>query len=103
MADGVSRRQRQISDELRRRVAVMLKKKVRDARLNQVTIMSVSVSPDLKNASIYYMVPDGVDRAITSQAFCEAEGFFSYELARDMKVRVVPKLKFIYDEVSYIQ
>lgn len=75
-----------------------------DPRFNLVTITSVMVSPDLRNAKVYWVVSflSGVDRderiAEVNEAFDAAQGHFRRVLAKQLGVRFVPDVRFYYDD-----
>ena len=54
-------RQRRLADRIRHIVADMLELRIKDPRLGFVTITDVRVTPDLREASIFYTVYGDVD------------------------------------------
>lgn len=75
-----------------------------DPRFNLVTITSVMVSPDLRNAKVYWVVSflSDTDREErineVHEAFEAAQGHFRRMLAKQLGVRFVPDLRFYYDD-----
>lgn len=75
-----------------------------DPRFSLVTITSVMVSPDLRNAKVYWVVSflSGMDReeriAEVHEAFDAAQGHFRRVLAKQLGVRFVPDVRFYYDD-----
>jgi ribosome-binding factor A len=75
-----------------------------DPRFNLVTITSVMVSPDLRNAKVYWVVSflSDMDRderiAEVNEAFDAAQGHFRRVLAKQLGVRFVPDVRFYYDD-----
>jgi ribosome-binding factor A len=75
-----------------------------DPRFNLVTITSVMVSPDLRNAKVYWVVSflSDTDRgeriAEVEEALGAAHGHFRRMLAKQLGVRFVPDLRFYYDD-----
>jgi len=75
-----------------------------DPRFNLVTITSVMVSPDLRNAKVYWVVSflSDTDRderiAEVEEALQAAQGYFRRMLAKQLGVRFVPDLRFYYDD-----
>jgi ribosome-binding factor A len=75
-----------------------------DPRFSLVTITSVMVSPDLRNAKVYWVVsfPSGTDRqeriAEVNEALESAQGHFKRVLAKQLGVRFVPAVRFYYDD-----
>jgi len=72
---------------------------MRDPRIGLVTITGVKMSPDLREAQVYWTVHGGDDvRKHTAQGLQEARGYLRREIGVELKLRVVPDLHFIYDE-----
>jgi ribosome-binding factor A len=75
-----------------------------DPRFNLVTITSVMVSPDLRNAKAYWVVSflSDMDRderiAEVNEAFDAAQGHFRRVIAKQLGVRFVPDVRFYYDD-----
>jgi len=70
-----------------------------DPRLSLITITSVVVSPDLREAKIYWNVFGPKERiAEVKEAFKSAAGMFRKKLARGLKTKFVPRLSFFYDD-----
>lgn len=63
-----------------------------------ITVTEVKISPDLQNASVYVMPLGGEKMAPTVKAMNEGAGFFRYAVGKAVKLRHVPKLRFIADE-----
>lgn len=59
-----------------------------------VTITEVSVSPDLRNATIYFLAMNGAGRQETEKVLLNMVGYFRHQLATSVKMRYVPNLKF---------
>jgi len=93
----------QIGEKIRELIAEHLLHTA-DPRFSLVTITSVMVSPDLRNAKVYSVVsfPSGADReeriAEVAEAFAAAQGLFRRVLAKQLGVRFVPELRFYYDD-----
>jgi ribosome-binding factor A len=98
-----SRRVYQVGERIKELIAEHLVHTA-DPRFNLVTITSVMVSPDLRNAKVYWVVSflSGVDRderiAEVAEAFHSAEGLFRRMLGKQLGVRFVPEVRFYYDD-----
>ena len=77
----------------------MLRREVSDPRLADVTVAAVKVSRDLSQAKIYVTFLDLDEHNVVSgmQALTHATGFLRSGLARRIKMRAVPELRFIHD------
>ena len=72
---------------------------MRDPRIGLVTITGVKMSPDLREARVYWTVHGDADqRKHTAKGLDNARGFLRRELGGSLKLRVVPDLHFTYDE-----
>ena len=94
-----TKRAHRIAELIQIVVARLLQKKIFDPRLRLVAITGVDLSPDAKNAIVFFSLLDPSDENINSaeKAFQEAVGFFRFQLSRETKLRHTPKLNFKYD------
>ncbi len=93
------KRSTRVADVIRMELSVLFLQKVRDQKLSDVTISGVTVTDDLKSASIMYTVPGSEkQRKKVAEALARATGFVRSHLARVLNMRYTPSLKFIYDE-----
>ncbi|MHA7880436.1 MAG: 30S ribosome-binding factor RbfA [Saccharospirillum sp.] len=99
-------RLRRIGDQIQRDLSVLIQQEVKDPRLGMVTLNSVRVSSDLSYADIYFTCMVFGDNAAAQQQRREQEAvlnkiapFLRSNLAKSLKLRVVPHLRFHYDEV----
>ncbi len=77
----------------------MLRRDVSDPRLATVTVAAVKVSRDLAHAKVYvtFLEPDLGRVASGMEALKHAAGFLRSGLARRVKMRAVPELRFVHD------
>ncbi|MGO3345695.1 MAG: 30S ribosome-binding factor RbfA [Marinomonas sp.] len=101
MAGEFSRTSR-IGDQLQKELASLIQFEVKDPRLGLVTINEVRVAKDLGYADIYYTVLGKGDQpevlAENQEALDSAKGFLRGRLAKEVKLRVMPHLRFHYDQ-----
>lgn len=62
-----------------------------------VTVTEVQVSPDLKNATAFVMPLGGQRLSETVRALNAIVGFFRHIVAKEVRLRYVPKLNFSAD------
>lgn len=89
-----------IADTIQKVVAMIIQQEMKDHKLGMITISEVSVSKDLAHAKIYVNVfPDelGVESV---KALNKTSGFIRGLLAKQLKIRVTPQLRFIYDDTT---
>ena len=92
-------RTRRVGEQIRRDLSELIRDEIRDPRLGMVTINHVKVSRDLSHARVYVTVMG--DEAAREQSLAvlnKAAGFLRGQIGRRMKIRVVPQLRFMYDE-----
>jgi ribosome-binding factor A len=63
-----------------------------------VTVTGVKISPDLRNAEIFVLPLGGEGGDVLVKALNRAQGYFRGELARAVKLRLSPLLRFHRDE-----
>jgi len=77
----------------------ILKKEIRDPRLDMATITAIKMSGDLKLAKVYFSVSGGPDAVRNAMdGFNSASGYLKKKLACQLGLRYMPALKFFYDE-----
>lgn len=99
MAD-YSRIQR-VADQIQRELATLIQLEMKDPRLGMITVSAVDVSRDLKYADIYVTILEQQGKAERDQALeilARGAGFLRRRLGQLIKLRVVPELRFHYDE-----
>jgi len=80
-------------------ISDILRKDINDPRLKMTTITGVKMSPDLKNARVYFSVSGGISRVENaSQGFESALGYIKRRLGSEIDLRYIPKITFFYDE-----
>jgi ribosome-binding factor A len=81
-----------------REIGTALHKEIRDPRIGFVTISRVEVTADLAFADVYVSVMGSEREQKDSMAgLISSASYLRTHLARNLKTRTVPKLKFILD------
>ncbi len=97
----VSTRVDKVADLLKKEVALLIQSEVRDPRVGMASVTTVKVSKDLAHAMVYVTLL-GKSNAEEAQegieALNKASGFLRSMLAKEVSMRITPKLKFIYDD-----
>lgn len=91
-------RSRRVADQIQRILAGVIHNEVKDPRLGMVTVTTVRVSPDLRYAKVYVTLLDDEAREESVAVLNRAAGFLRSRLGDELKLRVVPELRFVYDE-----
>ena len=90
-----------VADQLQKELAVLIQREVKDPRLGMVTVSGVTVSRDLGYADIYITLlgeqsPERIKENL--QVLKRAGGFLRSQIAKRIKLRHVPELRFHFDE-----
>ena len=99
MAREYSRSER-VASLIQRELAALLQTYKGDFKLGIVTISEVVVCRDLSIASVYVTVLgfEGDQLVAQMAGLNDVAPFFRKELGRSLRLRVVPELRFIYDD-----
>jgi ribosome-binding factor A len=98
-------RQLRVGEELRHALtSILAEDRLSDPDLagKMVTVTSVRISPDLRNATIFItpfginQEPDAAEKLV--RALNRAAGYFRGEMARMVEMRVSPQLRFKIDD-----
>lgn len=92
-------RLKRIQDQIKQVLTEILESRVNDPRLERVYITDVSVDRELDYANIYVSSLGGENVAEEIlDGLQNASGFIRYTLSQEVKLRVMPKLRFYWDE-----
>lgn len=93
-------RVKQAADRIREIVAGVVERRVKDPRLGFVTITGVRLTPDLRDATVYYTVlGDPEQRKASAAALQSATGMIRTEVGHQLGLRHTPSIAFVADEV----
>ncbi len=95
----MSRRTARVSELLRDEISALLLREVKDPRISGlVSIVSVDVSPDLRQARVFVSVlGTSEEQEATLRGLRAAEGFLRGQLGERLKMRRIPALNFQQD------
>ena len=91
-------RSERMAELLRRELAEIVRDEIKDPRLGFITFTEVRMSRDLSHAVIYCSVLNSEDQIESIEVLNRAVGFIRKEVARRIKARIVPTLKFAIDD-----
>jgi ribosome-binding factor A len=84
---------------MQRVLTEILETKVNDPRVEGVYITDVAVDRELDYATIYFSSLAGHEQAEQMlEGLQNASGFIRYSLSQEIELRVMPKLRFVWDE-----
>ena len=93
-------RARRMAVRVRQIVAETLERQVKDPRLAMVTVTDTRVTPDLREASVFYTVyGDATARQESAQALASATGVVRSAVGKALGVRFTPTITFIADAI----
>lgn len=105
MPNGYKRTDR-VADQIRKDLAGIIQREVKDPRLGLVTINDVRITKDLAYADVFFtcFAITGDDEsekhiAEVEQVLQKAASFLRHQLGQGLKIRVTPELRFQYDHV----
>ena len=95
-----SSRPKRVAEAIKNELSIVLLREVADPRLATISFSQVMVSPDLKQAKIYFVLPVGGDDKKVLRALRKARGFFRSHLAKTLNLRYTPDLAFYFDDIN---
>jgi ribosome-binding factor A len=91
------KRSERVAGTLRRELAQLIQKEVKDPEVGFIGLSDVEVSRDISHAKIFVTVFES-DKAIGSiKALNKAAGYLRKRLGQEMRIRSVPELHFVHD------
>ncbi len=95
------KRSDRVGDILLELVSELLIKEVSDPRIGPITLTGVEVSKDLRHARIYFNLLTGNEgKAEVLSGLKSATGFIRTKVAKELKLRFVPTIEFVYDNTQ---
>lgn len=92
-------RLKRIQEQIQKVLTEILETKVNDPRVDGVYITDVTVDRELDYANIYVSSLAGESQAEEMlEGLRNASGFIRYNLSQEVKLRVMPQLRFYWDE-----
>lgn len=93
-------RARRVGDQIQREIALLLQREVKDPRVGMATVSAVEVSSDLAYAKVFVTFlgkeeQSDIDAAL--KVLDGARGYLRSQLAKSIRMRQVPELRFLYD------
>jgi len=90
-----------VGDLLLRALADLLTREIRDPRVQSINLTGIKVSKDLRHARIFFSAFGAdINRDDALAGLKRATGFIRSRLGKELSLRFVPSLEFIYDETE---
>ena len=92
-------RPERIASEMRDVLSVVISEELKDPRIGFITVTRVEVTPDIRNAKVYFSLLGGKEeKEIAVEGLNSASGFIRKILGERMRFKFVPELLFRLDE-----
>jgi ribosome-binding factor A len=90
-------RKDRVAELIHQVIADLVVSKIKDPRIQGITITEVLLSPDLKSARVYYCGLPGEKTEANQKGLEAAEGFIRRQLRMELDLKYIPQLSFFYD------
>ncbi len=85
---------------LQQEISRILQLEVKDPRVKFVTVTNVKLTADLRDAKVFVSSLDNtVEREELAFGLKRATGFIRGELGRQLKLKYIPQIEFVFDEL----
>ena len=95
-----SQRQLRVGEELRHLISNALHRETFYDHIlesKNITVTEVDVSPDLKNAKVYFMPLGGEQKTEVLESLNKIKGYIQKLISSDIRMRQIPRLNFVID------
>jgi len=94
---GGFQRSDRVAEQVRRDLAELIQKELKDPRVGMISLTSVELTPDYAHAKIYFTTlhPEHLDEIQTGLK--RAAGFLRRELGKRIHIHTLPELHFVHD------
>ena len=97
-----SNRSDKVADLLKKEISLIITNEIKDTRLQNINITAVKVSDDISIATVFYtVIGESIHKnesKIDEKVIKKFSGMVRSNLAKKIKIRRVPKIKFRFDE-----
>ena len=91
------KRSERVSGQLRRELAQMIQREIKDPEVGLVSVSDVEVARDLAHAKVFVTVFNIEQAEVSIKALRRAAGFLRSRLGQELSMRNVPQLHFLHD------
>lgn len=97
-----TKRSDKVGDLLKKEISLIISSEIKDPRLQNINITAVKVSDDIGIATVFYtIIGESIQKTqsnIDSKILEKLSGMIRSNLAKKIKIRRIPKIKFRFDE-----
>lgn len=94
---GFARHER-VAAQLRREIATLIWRELKDPDIGQVTVTDVEVTRDLSVARVYVALPPDAEVTPSLQALQHSAKYLRSLLGKSLRMRSIPELRFEHDD-----
>ena len=92
------KRSQRLSNLLKEEVADIILNKIKDPRLGFITVTDIKLTDDLRIAKVFFSVLKDEERENSLKILNEARGFVRNEIAKRLRIKIIPTFEFVFDE-----
>lgn len=93
-----SQRAQRVAETIHKEISSLLIKGLKDPRIGFVTITAVDVTPDLRQAKVYYTLMGSQEERVQTQSGLDSSSsYIRQQLGRHLRLRYTPEVRFEYD------
>ena len=89
-----------VAQQVQQEIAMILQRDFKDPRIGWITVSEVEVTKDLAYVTVFVTFfgkeNEEIEQAL--EILNKANGFFRMEIGKRMRLRIVPEIKFSYDD-----
>ena len=87
-----------MAETIHHEISQLLIKGLKDPRIGFITITAVDVSPDLRNAKVFYtLIGDETVRKSTAAGLKSSTSYIRQQIGRQLRMKYIPDIHFEYD------
>ena len=88
---------KRINSDIQKTISLIVNQKIKNKNLKYITITDVDTSRDLSYCKIYFTCLNKDDKNIVIKSLNKSSPYIRHELSKELQLRKIPELKFIYD------
>ncbi len=86
-----------VAELVRQTISDIVLHRIKDPRVQGITITEVRMAGDLKSAAVYFSSLDDGKSELHREGLAAAEGFIRRQLRQELDLKYIPALSFFYD------
>jgi len=94
----MSVRMERVNSELRRQLMRIVQEDIDDPSLDFLSITRVETTSDLQECKVYFSILDEKEQKRVQDVLDKMTGFIRVQLGKRVRIKILPKLQFIFDD-----